>query len=204
MGGLPGQWGEVSHSVDRNASVAGGHTRGAACGRERRQEKVERRVLGGSRWRGWGPKLENGAVRRFPLRGVAAWRDQPRLPHGMTWGVSLASGCRANRARSCGVTNSRPAIPVGITEISRGSSEATPPERRPPNTTCTPRGVRERAIWSNRRGPFRAGGCGRGGPPSGRVVEEGHTAADKPGGSSPRTRLCSPPPGPLPRPSGLC
>jgi hypothetical protein len=51
---------------------------------------------------------------------------------------SLASGCRGNRVRSCGVTKSRPAIPVGITEMSRGSSEATPPEDRPPTTTGTP------------------------------------------------------------------
>jgi hypothetical protein len=36
--------------------------------------------------------------------------------------------------------------PVGVTEMSRGSSEANTPGWRPPGWTCTPRGVRERAA----------------------------------------------------------
>ena len=63
---------------------------------------------------------------------------RPGLPHGTTCGGSLATKFLGNRVRWCGVTKSRPTIPVGITEVSRGSSEATPPEDRPPNTTCTP------------------------------------------------------------------
>ena len=41
----------------------------AACGRERRQEKVERRI-----------HLEYGAVRRFPMRGEAAGDKKARAP----------------------------------------------------------------------------------------------------------------------------
>jgi hypothetical protein len=70
----------------------------------------------------------------------------PGLPHSTTCGGSLATEFLENSMRWCGVTKSRPTIPVGITEVSRGSSAATPPEDRPPNPTCTPRGVRERVI----------------------------------------------------------
>ena len=54
-------------------------------------------------------------------------------------GIPPAFG--GNRVRSCGVTKSRPAIPVGITEISRGSSEANTPGTPPPKRPAPRRGA---------------------------------------------------------------
>jgi hypothetical protein len=50
----------------------------AACGRERRKERVESRRCGA------GLHLEYGAVRRFPMRFEDAWSGDGGLPHGRT------------------------------------------------------------------------------------------------------------------------
>jgi len=145
------------------------------------------------------PNLEYGVVRRFPMRREVGRGGEPGLPHGTTCGGSLATGCRGNRVRWCGVAKSRPSTLVRVVEMSRGSSEANTPGRRPPNKTCTPRGVRERAIWSNRRGPFGAGVCGRGVRPRGGVVEEAHAAGGQTWRFVPTGAALSPSPRPLPR-----
>jgi hypothetical protein len=71
--------------------------------------------------------LEYGAIRRLPMRSEVAWRGEPGLPHGTMWRGHAARAFLGNKARSSCVTKSRPAIPIGITEISRGSSAANTP-----------------------------------------------------------------------------
>jgi len=125
--------GEVDRRLDASTSQL---TRGLRP-REETRESREEMCLGASFAR-LRPNLEYGAVRRFPMRSEGSWIGQPGLPHGTTQGGSLASGCRGNNPRSCGVTKSRPAIPVGITEISRGSSEANTPGKTPPKHNLHP------------------------------------------------------------------
>jgi len=74
----------------------------AACGRERRKEKVERRV-----WGGVGGEVggQPGAG-RLPVfshaGGRPGWGGRPGLPHGMTWGVTARDEAGPRRGRPRG------------------------------------------------------------------------------------------------------
>ncbi len=119
------------------------------------------RVKQAARGRVRRPNWEYGASAVFPGgevgRGVVMPGFRTRRRRVGRW----AAGCAATRRNlhsTCGVTKSRPSIPVGITEISRVSSEANTPGSRPPKDDLHPGGVREPVTQRFDGGGHQAGG----------------------------------------------